>query len=69
MTQTVVRCIWRLLLPLLDLGYQVDVRIMNAVHYGVPQQRRVSCLPSWQVLSTIAERQGQTGRGAHATAA
>ena len=40
--QIVVRCIWRLLLPLLDLGYQVDVRIMNSVHYGVPQQRRVS---------------------------
>lgn len=40
--QVVVRCIWRLLLPLLDLGYQVDIRIMNAAHYAVPQLRRVT---------------------------
>ena len=39
--QVVVRCIWRILLPLLDLGYQVDVRIMNSAHYAVPQLRRV----------------------------
>lgn len=32
-----------MLLPLLDMGYQVDVRIMNSVHYAVPQQRRVTC--------------------------
>ena len=31
-----------MLLPLLDMGYQVDVRIMNSVHYAVPQQRQVS---------------------------
>ncbi|CAL8463715.1 g3249 [Coccomyxa elongata] len=35
-----VRCIWRVLLPLLDMGYQVDVRILNAVHYAVPQLRK-----------------------------
>ena len=36
-----VRCIWRVVLPLLDAGYQVDVRILNSVYYGVPQTRRV----------------------------
>ena len=40
--QVVTRFIWRLLVPLLDLGYQVDVRIMNSVHYAVPQRREVS---------------------------
>ncbi|BDA45118.1 probable DNA (cytosine-5)-methyltransferase 3 at N-terminal half [Coccomyxa sp. Obi] len=34
-----VRCIWRILLPLLDMGYQVDMRILNAVHFAVPQTR------------------------------
>lgn len=38
-----VRCIWRVVLPLLDMGYQVDVRILNAVHYAVPQLRKVCC--------------------------
>lgn len=42
---------WRIVLPLLDMGYQVDVRILNAVHYAVPQFRKVlrrpplHCLP------------------------
>lgn len=36
-----VRCIWRVVLPLLDAGYQVDVRVLNSVYYGVPQTRRV----------------------------
>ena len=40
-----VRCIWRVVLPLLDAGYQLDVRILNSVYYGVPQTRRV-CLPA-----------------------
>ena len=43
-----VRCIWRIVLPLLDLGYQLDIRIMNAVHYAVPQQRRVTRSLSYQ---------------------
>ncbi len=43
-----VRCIWRVVLPLLDMGYQVDVRILNAVHYAVPQLRKVR-----QSLSTL----------------
>lgn len=43
-----VRCIWRVVLPLLDMGYQVDVRILNAVHYAVPQLRKVC-----QSLSTL----------------
>ena len=38
-----VRCVWRVVLPLLDMGYQVDVRILNAVHYAVPQLRKVRC--------------------------
>lgn len=38
-----VRCVWRVVLPLLDVGYQVDVRILNAVHYAVPQLRKVRC--------------------------
>ena len=46
--QVVVRCIWRILLPLLDLGYQVDVRIMNSVHYGVPQLRRVTLITAFR---------------------
>ena len=43
MTRAQVRCIWRVVLPLLDAGYQVDVRVLNSVYYGVPQTRRV-CL-------------------------
>ncbi len=38
-----VRCVWRLVLPLLDAGYQVDVRVLDAVFYGVPQTRGVRC--------------------------
>ncbi|CAL8469141.1 g8682 [Coccomyxa elongata] len=34
-----VRCIWRILLPLLDMGYQVDIRMLNAAHFAVPQCR------------------------------
>lgn len=36
-----VRCIWVIVLPLLDMGYQVDIRILNAALYGVPQTRTV----------------------------
>lgn len=28
--------------PLLCMGYQVDLSILNAAHYGVPQGRKVS---------------------------
>lgn len=42
MAQVLTRFIWRVLVPLLDMGYQVDVRIMNSVHYAVPQRREVS---------------------------
>ena len=38
-----VRCVWRLVLPLLDAGYQVDVRVLDAVFYAVPQTRGVRC--------------------------
>lgn len=37
-----VRCVWRVVLPLLDMGYQVDVRVLDSVFYGVPQTRHVS---------------------------
>ena len=43
--QVTTRCIWRIILPLLDMGYQVDIRLMDSVHYGVPQMREVSPLP------------------------
>ena len=39
--QVPVRCIWRIVLPLQEMGYQVDIRLMNAVHYAVPQRREV----------------------------
>ena len=39
--QVPVRCIWRIVLPLQEMGYQTDIRLMNAVHYAVPQRREV----------------------------
>ncbi|EIE27756.1 S-adenosyl-L-methionine-dependent methyltransferase [Coccomyxa subellipsoidea C-169] len=35
----IARCVWAIVLPLLDLGYQLDVRVMNAANYGTPQSR------------------------------
>ncbi len=32
----IARCVWAVVLPLLDLGYQLDVRVMNAANYGTP---------------------------------
>lgn len=37
-----VRCIWQIVVGLLDLAYQVDIRLMDAVMYGVPQTRQAS---------------------------
>ena len=42
--QVPVRCIWRIVLPLQEMGYQVDIRLMNAVHYAVPQRREVGAV-------------------------
>ncbi len=56
-----MRCIWRAVLPLLDMGYQVDVRILNAVHYAVPQLRKVCCSLSilWHVACMCPEPEGR----------
>ena len=42
--QVPVRCIWRIVLPLQEMGYQVDIWLMNAVHYAVPQRREVGAV-------------------------
>lgn len=34
------RCIWAVVLPLLDMGYQVDVRVLNAAHLAPPKTGR-----------------------------
>ena len=41
------RCIWAVVLPLLDMGYQVDVRVINAANFGTPQCRPVSHRPAY----------------------
>lgn len=44
------RCIWAVVLPLLDMGYQVDVRVLNAAHFGAPQNRPVNHPSSFFLL-------------------
>ena len=41
------RCIWAVVLPLLDMGYQVDVRVINAANFGTPHCRPVSHCPAY----------------------
>jgi hypothetical protein len=42
-----------LLARLLRGGYQVDARLLNAAHYGVPQRREVRLGPETTRLSAL----------------
>ena len=53
---------WGIVLPLLDMGYQVDIRALDAVFYAVPQTRGVR-RPSPHPMHVAPEQQNPLAGG------